>query len=546
MDKQHQNFEGAGELMQLINANDQNLTGLLPRSVDWPDTLKTAYSISLNCGFPNAIYWGEKYLLLYNNEYSVILGDKHPAAFGKPVEEVYPEIWETLRPQLQSITINRQTANFGDTLFLLKRQGYLEECYFNYTLSPIFDANGHIVGIFNIALETTERRLALRRNETIKKIVEKQHFTLPLSECIHDCGIILQQATDDIPFYMTYIKSGKKHYKPVSASGIDPAIQGLHWPVDELIDSGTYQHIDDLSKVISQSIINSFREPCREAIIVPIQHDSCAVSGFLVCGLSPKRGFDQNYLNFIQSVGWHISACFSIATSFDQSRELEEEKENLLGVISHELKTPVTSIKGYTQIAVRELEKRGHSEAADLLRKMEKQIEKLGLIINDMMDGTNFKVGTVSFSEEKFDFDVMVKETVDIFRENTQQRISLNLNVQQSFKGDQRRLEQVVANLISNAIKYSPEDSEITITTNMVNQELMFSIQDEGIGIKPLELTKIFKRFYRAVNIKEYAYPGIGLGLFIVQQIVTHLGGKIWVDSTQDKGSTFHFSMPLC
>ncbi|MBG6234069.1 signal transduction histidine kinase [Pedobacter sp. CAN_A7] len=523
----------------------KNTPSTFPEIKDCPEALRTAYSICLNCGFPSAIFWGEELSIYYNHEYAVILGDKHPAAFGTPAAQVYPEIWDTLSLQLNAITTNLKTLKLIDTLILLERHGYQEECYFDYTLSPLFDNRGNAVGIFNIAIETTKQKLNQRRSELINLFISQQHFAQPLTSCIDGCGLILKDALEDIPFHLLYMKTNNEKYKLVSFSGISEPNHELNWPIEELIVSGSFKYIDNLANFFIEPVVNFHTEPCLEAAIVPLKHEHSSLSGFLVAGISPRKRFDQHYLEFIQTVSWHIGACFSTATSFDQFVELEEEKDNLLGVISHELRTPITSIKAYSQLALRNLNKGGDIGSEGLLKRMDVQIAKLNLIVSDMLDGTNFRAGRISYRKENFDFDEMVATTVTVFEENNKQTFLLDLNSLQNFVGDRQRLKQVVSNLISNALKYTKENSEIRIKTAIVDKELHFSIEDHGIGIKQEEKTKIFERFYRSVNIKQYTYPGIGLGLFIAKEIIKHFGGKIWVISNPGHGATFHFNIPI-
>jgi signal transduction histidine kinase len=540
MNKKHPNTPDMGEI-----GHNKNIPSILPEIKDCPEALRTAYTICLNCGFPSAIFWGEELSLYYNHEYALILGNKHPASFGKPAAEVYPEIWESLSLQFIAVKENLKTLKLIDTLLLLDRHGYQEECYFDYTLSPLFDNRGNVVGIFNIAIETTNQKLGQRRSELISLFISQQHFAQPLNNCIDGCGNILKDALEDIPFHLLYMRTNNKQYKLVSSSGINQPHHDINWPIDELLVSGSFKHIDNLTDFFTEPIVNLFPEPCLEALIVPLKHEHSSLSGFLVAGLSPRKRFDKHYLEFIQNISWHVGACFSTATSFDQFVELEEEKDNLLGVISHELRTPITSIKAYSQLAVRNLKKEGESDSEVLLKRMDMQVAKLNLIVSDMLDGTNFRAGRISYRKEKFDFDEMVGDTIAVFKENNKHTIVLDLNIIQQFEGDKQRLKQVVSNLISNALKYAMGDSEIRVRTTIVDNELHFSIQDQGIGIKEEEKTKIFERFYRSVNVKQYTYPGIGLGLFIAKEIIKHFGGKIWVNSKPGNGATFHFTIPI-
>jgi signal transduction histidine kinase len=162
------------------------------------------------------------------------------------------------------------------------------------------------------------------------------------------------------------------------------------------------------------------------------------------------------------------------------------------------------------------------------------------------LDGTNFNSGRITFYTTEFSFDDLVLEMVkEIHRQNTNHTIEIKLGCADLYSGDRVRISQVISNLLSNAIKYSPDGGNIVIETSKNEQNIIFSISDQGIGINKDEQQKIFQRFYRSVDLKQYAYGGMGLGLFISAEIIKLMGGKLWCESEEGKGSIFHFTLPL-
>ena len=152
----------------------------------------------------------------------------------------------------------------------------------------------------------------------------------------------------------------------------------------------------------------------------------------------------------------------------------------------------------------------------------------------------------MQFNFEGFDFNHMVEEVIDDMQRTSQKHIiKAELNFKKELVGDRDRICQVVTNLLTNAIKYSPQSNEVIIFTTDKGDEVQLCVQDFGIGISPDKKDKVFEQFYRVSGSKEYTFPGLGLGLYISSEIIKRLGGKIWVNSVKGKGSTFCFSIPL-
>jgi PAS domain S-box-containing protein len=233
-------------------------------------------------------------------------------------------------------------------------------------------------------------------------------------------------------------------------------------------------------------------------------------------------------------------------TDITEQKELARQKDNFLGMASHELKTPITSIKAYAQVMQTLFTRSGDTKSADMMQKMDRQVNRLNSLVGDLLDVTKINTGRLQFSSETFDFYALVGEiTEDMQRTTTKHIIRKMLGFTGNFTGDKDRISQVITNLLSNAIKYSPLANEIVIYTEDRGDSVQLCVQDFGIGIRPDLKDKVFEQFYRVSGTKEYTFPGLGLGLYISSEIVKRMGGKIWVNSVEGKGSTFCFSLPL-
>ncbi len=229
-----------------------------------------------------------------------------------------------------------------------------------------------------------------------------------------------------------------------------------------------------------------------------------------------------------------------------ERRMEEKQKEEFIGIASHELKTPVTSIKAYTQILYETLKEKDDHYSADLLLKMDHQIDRLTTLIKDLLDVTKISEGRLDIRHEKFDLNELIDEVVQDMQLTTKkQTILKELQELKPIKGDRERTAQVIVNLLSNAIKYSPHADKVIIKTSVVDEEVVVSIQDFGIGISKEMQKKLFRRFFRVTDETSSTFPGLGLGLFISTEIIKKQKGRIWVESTPKEGSTFSFTLPL-
>jgi PAS domain S-box-containing protein len=226
--------------------------------------------------------------------------------------------------------------------------------------------------------------------------------------------------------------------------------------------------------------------------------------------------------------------------------ELSKQKDEFIGIASHELKTPVTSIKGYTQILKMRFAQERNSKAVEMLTRMDRQIDKLTVLINDLLDVTKIEGGKFQFYRSYFDFNELVSEVAEEVQQTTHQHtIVTKLALTGKIYGDRERIGQVITNFLSNAIKYSPQSSEIILTTHREPKKISLCVQDFGIGISKEQQGKVFDRFFRVSGLKENTFPGLGLGLFISAEIVKRHHGTISVKSIKDKGSTFCFALPV-
>jgi len=250
-----------------------------------------------------------------------------------------------------------------------------------------------------------------------------------------------------------------------------------------------------------------------------------------------------------------------LQASYEKLQELDKLKSQFLSIASHELKTPITAMSGFVQIAVRRVKRRlaaGHPSAADwkkeeetLLEQLEvvqRQTGKLARLVDELLDVSRIESGRLELRVSDVDLPELVAEVMrrhQLMATKHDLRLSYDPDGHLSVRGDRDHLEQVLNNLIGNAMKYSPDGGAIDVNVTRVGaQEVEVRIADHGIGIRPEELARVFGLFYRSPDRLARDVGGMGLGLYITKEIVDRHSGRIWAESDVGHGTAFHVALP--
>jgi two-component system sensor histidine kinase/response regulator len=234
----------------------------------------------------------------------------------------------------------------------------------------------------------------------------------------------------------------------------------------------------------------------------------------------------------------------------ERTRELVEAnqvKDTFLSIASHELRTPLTTLKALVQTTHRRLVATDAPEATQLER-MGRAISRMELLVNDLVDASRIDSGKLAFRLDDGDLADLCRQVADEQQAATQRKIVVDLAEEPlPYVGDAERISQVLANLLSNAMKFSPPDAPVTLRVRQEGAEAVLSIHDRGSGIPQEDLPHIFERFYQVSETRVQAGSriGLGLGLFICHEIVQRHHGSIWAESAPGKGSTFFVALPL-
>lgn len=226
-------------------------------------------------------------------------------------------------------------------------------------------------------------------------------------------------------------------------------------------------------------------------------------------------------------------------------KEAERKKDEFISIASHELKTPLTSVKGYLQLLERSVDKGDTSVIKTRLSKVQNQLEKLNVLVADLLDISKIESGELKFNKKYFSIDQLLANVIEVMQPSSPGFTIVRKGLASGLVfGDEMRIEQVIVNFITNAIKYSPGTHEIEIKAEFYDDKLYVGVKDFGIGMSEEHRAKVFNKFYR-VEETSLRFQGLGIGLYISSEIINRHNGTIGVNSVPGKGSEFYFYLPI-
>ncbi|GAB62129.1 two-component sensor kinase [Candidatus Jettenia caeni] len=389
--------------------------------------------------------------------------------------------------------------------------------------TAVYDEAGKIVGMSKIVHDITERKRAEELLQAQKEIFQTLNDNATL-------GLFIM----DEKHHCTFMNPAAEKMTGFTFEEVKAANKPLHDIIHHTRPDGSYYPMCECP--IDRALPQKSRIPGEDVFIRP--DGSFYPVAFMASPILDK--------------GKPIGTVIEVRDTTEEKkaeeerRWLERQKDEFIGIASHELKTPVTSIKAYTQILQHRFQKAGDMKSAGMVGKMDAQIDKLTSLIGDLLDVTKIEGGKLQYHEGLFDFNELIGEIVEEMQRTTAKHTLVQqLAKAKTIAGDRDRIGQVVTNFLSNAIKYSPHADTIIIKTKTNKERVTLCVQDFGCGISKEDQEKVFERFYRIIGSDQKTYPGLGLGLYIAAEIIKRHNGKIWVESEKGKGSTFCFSLPL-
>jgi PAS domain S-box-containing protein len=485
--------------------------------------------------------------------WSPIPGNKHPWALGRDAREVWPEIWETIGPLFENVTTTGQATYSEDSLLLMHRHGYTEECYFNFTFSPIRGESGRVEGVFNAVMETTNKVIGERRQRTLTTLAAATKDAKTVEAALIDSGRILSLNTPDVPFALLYKVEGDT-LRLVEASSFLRGTSfftnsfrlgsgGSPW-FDVAVDTGEPQLLEDVDVRLDGTRLS-------KALVLPLTLPSQSrPTAILVAGVSPQRALDPEYRNFYDLMGGYITTAVANARMFEEEKrraealaELDRAKTAFFSNVSHEFRTPLTLMLGPLEESVATKHPLQMEDTA-LVHRNGLRLLKL---VNSLLDFARIEAGRVQASYEPLDLSTFTADLASAFRsviEKAGMRLVVTApQLSERVYVDRDMWEKIVLNLLSNAFKYTFE-GEVTVSLWERGHAVELVVRDTGVGIPETEIPHLFERFHRVEGSKGRTHEGTGIGLALVHELVKLHGGTIGVESVLGRGTTFTVTIP--
>lgn len=508
-----------------LKDNDGNVWGILNNATDVTELVNARLKVKASeelfrkmiqdAPVAIGILRGENFIIEQANADLLKLWGKTEAVIGLHLIDGLPELKGQPFPGLLTQVFQTGVAHYGyETMARLERDGVLQDFYFNFVYDPIRDQHNVVTGIMVVANEITS--LVHSRMEMAKSEERFRNLLLdtPMATGYYETeDIIISLANDEMLRFW----------------GKDKSVIGK--PMEEAIPELKGQPFIDILKEVYRTGV-PYHADQQEALL-PID------------GKMERLWFNFTYKPLRNAKG-NVYAILHAAMDVTKQVQLQQQKDEFLGIASHELKTPVTSIKAYAQVLERMIRNDGDEKKTGMVRKMDLQLNRLTGLIGDLLDVTKIQSGKMTFNPIKFDFDQAVGEIVDEMQHITSKHlIKVDLISNSMVYVDRERIGQVITNFLSNAIKYSTDANQIDVHTYALNDEVILSVRDYGIGISKELQHMVFDQFYRVGGNLQHTYPGLGLGLYISAEIIKNEGGRIWVESEEGHGATFCFALKI-
>ena len=532
----------------------------------WSPALRMMASFLLANRFPQLLWWGPQFCSLYNDAYIPILGTKHPWALGRPVSEVWNEIWHVLKPLIETPFHGGPATWMEDIPLEIGRRGFFEETHFTIAYSPVPDetAPSGIGGVLATVHEITEKVIGERRAQALRDLGTHSAEPKSAQEACAIVGETLLPFSKDIPFLLLYLLDGGKTARRVCCLGVDPHDQACPesielrpqadeiWPLFTARATEEIQLVNELKTKFDVVPQGPWSDAPNMAAIVPIRSNmQHQLAGFMIGGVSSRIHFDQNYRDFLELLSTQIATMIANARAYEQERqraeslaELDRAKTLFFSNISHELRTPLTLLLGPTESALASRD--GVLKGPDLEMVHRNQLRLLKLV-NTLLDFSRIEAGRVQGIYEPTDLSSVTADIASAFRsamEKAGLRFSVHCgHIDEPVYVDRGMWEKIVLNLLSNAFKFTFE-GHVELILRCVESGVELTVRDSGVGIPPDQLPRIFERFHRVENVRARTHEGTGIGLALVQELVKLHGGSAHVESALGAGSTFRVIIP--
>ncbi len=523
----------------------------------WPESLRGQVRTVLSSRYPMLLLWGEQYTQLYNDAYSALIGDQHPAAMGGDVRVTLAQGWPVLGPLITEAVATGVASWVPALQLLLERAGYREEAYFSVSHAPARDDRGVTRGVLTVCSEVTEQVVGQRRLQLLRDLSVLDDGTPSVERTVAALVAALSEDPLDVPFAGLYLRSGAV-LRRASASVGDlpeevPTAGDDGWGLARAATGGGPAASARAAEL--QVPGGPWGDPVTEALALPLPSaDRRQPLGVLLVGLSPNRALDDEYRSFLDLLAQQVSVAVRNARAYEDERaraqalaELDRVKTSFFTNVSHEFRTPLTLMLGPLDDALAD-------SAAPLPAVQRERVEtalrgsrRLLKLVNNLMTFSSLEAGRATARRREVDLARLTGEVASSFRAAVE-RAGLSLEVQcpplpRPVALDPEHWEQVVGNLLSNALKFTFV-GRIAVRLAADDDGVRLEVEDTGVGIPAPELPRLFDRFHRVTGSRSRSQEGSGIGLALVRELAQLQGGAVDVDSQLGTGTRFVVRLP--
>jgi PAS domain S-box-containing protein len=482
--------------------------------------------------FPIVVFQGLELTVTYANDALLQVWGKDKSIIGQTFLQILPELKDQPFPQLlKQVFETGVTQTDSEAVAYLEKNGIRVPVYFDYSYTAIRDHQQTIIGVLVICRDVTQQVLAKRKAEESEAKFRNTVLQVPIAMAVIKTPEFIIETANQQSLKL-WGRTAKIIGKRVTE--VFP----------EIIQQGFMQ--------IFKSVHETGKPYFGNEVPVELQNETERYRVYINFVFHPI--FENNEVSSIMTVGYDVTELVkarkqaedSERDAIDATKSLENalaKKDEFIGLASHELKTPLTSITGYLQV----LERTQTDEKNKLfVSKAVQQAKKLNNLVSDLLDVSKIEAGKLQLTKEEVNIREVIEEAIELVKHSFNEQEIFFQSELDYLKAciDRNRIEQVIVNLLINAIKYSPSPGLIEVKLTSGNQHLEVVVKDKGMGIPLDQTVKIFNKFHRVDELNP-VISGLGIGLYISSEIINRHSGKLWVESELGLGSQFYFSLPL-
>jgi len=519
-------LKDGGEMGARMRAFDWATHPLGPPE-NWPQPLRTAVRLLLNTGHPMYIWWGPELFCFYNDAYRQSIGtERHPGSLGRPGREVWDEIWNIIGPQIDQVMSGGGATWQENALVPITRNGRREDVYWTYSYGPIDDsaAASGVGGVLVVCTETTASVLA--EKQRAEQVLRQQRLFEQAP-----AFIIVMRGPEHVVDFINdahRVVFGSHNWLGKTIRQAFPSIagQGFYEELDAVYATGEIFEARNAEVRFRRTPQGAEEIHYFNFTYAPLFDAGGAIGGIFCVGFDVTETHNAN----------------------EKLREADRRKDEFIATLAHELRNPLAPVRNALQIA----RSQGSTEAQRRWSHdvIDRQVRHMALLLDDLLDVSRITRGLLPLRLERVELAAVIDTAVETARpliDSRKHHFTMSLPPQPVWLlADALRLAQVVSNLLTNAAKYSEPHGTIRLEARIEGAQVLIRVADEGIGIEPHMLSRIFEMFAQGKPAVDQVEGGLGIGLSLVKGLVNLHEGT--VDATSEgpgKGSVFTVRLPL-